>query len=112
MARKIPTSRLQVGDVLAESVVHGEGQALLAAGTAIESHHLDLLRQRGVVLVTIVAEDPEEVLPPRELDPEELKAVIVETSRWFGESRKDPIMAEVFRFAVQLRAREKQREPV
>lgn len=109
MARKIQTSRARIGDVLAEDVKHGEGGALLAAGTRLEKSHLDLLRQRGVMLVTLEEEEGQPEKPaPRELDPEELKAIVIEQSRWFGETRKDELMAEVFRFAIQKRAREKQ----
>ena len=106
MPKKIPTGRAHVGDVLAEPVVHGEGQMLLVANTRLERQHLEMLRQRGVLLVTIV--DDSEVgqeQPPQPLDPEEMKKIILEEGRWFGDSRKDPIMAEVFRWAVRQRGR-------
>lgn len=107
MVKKIPTGRVKVGDVLAEPVVHGEGQKLLVAGTEIAATHIDMLRQRGVLLVTIVDPDadPNEVEePPRPLDADEIKKVVLEEGRWFGDSRKNPIMAEVFRWVVKKKS--------
>jgi len=105
MPKKIPTGRVKVGDVLAEPVVHGEGQMLLVAGTPIESSHLEMLRQRGVLLVTIqdgTSDDFDQAAEP--LDPAALKKVVLEEGRWFGESRKHPIMAEVFRWVVKQKS--------
>lgn len=105
MPKKIPTGRVKVGDVLAEPVVHGEGQMLLVAGTTMEKSHLEMLRQRGVLLVTVDDGEPaasEYVTEP--LDPEALKKVVLEEGRWFGESRKHPIMAEVFRWVVKQKS--------
>jgi hypothetical protein len=106
MPKKIPTGRAQPGDVLAEPVVHGDGQRLLVANTTLEKHHLDLLRQRGVLLVTIVDEGDVEggaTAPAAPLDPEQLKKIVVDEGRWFGDTRKDPIVAEVFRWTVKMR---------
>ena len=107
MAKKIPTGRVKIGDVLAEPVVHGEGQMLLVAGTQIEETHIEMLRQRGVLLVTIADGDeaePGQTVEQRPLDPEELKKVVLEEGRWFGESRKHPVMAEVFRWVVKQKS--------
>ncbi|HKK70864.1 MAG TPA: hypothetical protein VKA86_06585 [Candidatus Krumholzibacteria bacterium] len=104
MAKKIPTGRARVGDVLAEPVVHGEGQMLLVAGTELGEQHLEMLRQRGVLLVTVVDEDGPPTTPtPGTLDPDELKRIVLEEGRWFGEARKDPILSEVFRWVVSSR---------
>ena len=108
MGKKIPTGRAEPGDVLAEPVVHGDGQMLLVANTVLEKHHLDMLRQRGVLLLTIVDPDdpgiPSE--PTKPLDPEQLKRIVLDEGKWFGDARKDPIMAEVFRWAVKRRSGE------
>lgn len=115
MTRKIPTHRARVGDVLAEPVVHGAGQMLLVKGTRLERHHLDLMRQRGVLLVTVVdADAPVGVETPSrpEVDPERMREIVIEEARWFGDARKDPVMAEVFRWLVQYRAKQTaRREP-
>lgn len=105
MAKKIPTGRVKVGDVLAEPVVHGEGQMLLVAGTELGEQHLEMLRQRGVLLVTVVDENgPAETAAPGPLDPEQLKRIVLEEGRWFGDARKDPILSEVFRWIVSQRS--------
>lgn len=105
MAKKIPAGRAKVGDVLAEPVVHGEGQMLLTAGTVVMSQHLEMLRQRGVLLVTIEDEESGDVATEHvPLDPDELKKVVIEEGRWFGEARKHPIMAEVFRWVVKQKS--------
>lgn len=109
MSKKIPTQRAKVGDTLAEPVVHGAGQMLLVKGTRLERQHLDMMRQRGVLLVTIVDDmaeaDPSTAAAPVEIDPEKMRTIVLEEAKWFGESRKDPVMAEVFRWLVQYRAR-------
>lgn len=105
MVKKIPTGRVKIGDVLAEPVVHGEGQMLLVAGTVMEKSHIDILRQRGVLLVTVKDGDDDFVVREnRPLDPDELKKVVLEEGRWFGESRKHPVMAEVFRWVVKQKS--------
>ncbi len=109
MPKKIPTHRAKVGDTLAEPVVHGAGQMLLVKGTRLERQHLDMMRQRGVLLVTVVDENAEvaasEATPPVEMDPERMRAIVLEEAKWFGDARKDPVMAEVFRWLIQYRAR-------
>lgn len=116
MSKKIPTHRARVGDTLAEPVVHGAGQMLLVKGTRLERQHLDMMRQRGVLLVTIVDEnaDPDAEAEPEvaAIDPEQMRALVLEEARWFGDARKDPVMAEVFRWVVQYRAREGARRKV
>lgn len=102
-------SRVEPGQVLAEAVGQGPGQALLAAGTKLDAGHIEMMRQRGVLLVTI--ESPEgnagSADEDHEIDPAILKQVLLEESQWFGETRKHPLMAEVFRFVVARRARER-----
>lgn len=109
MSKKIPTHRAKVGDLLAEPVVHGAGQMLLVKGTRLERQHLDMMRQRGVLLVTVVdenAEAEENSVAAAEIDPERMRAIVLEEAKWFGDARKDPVMAEVFRWLVQYRARD------
>jgi hypothetical protein len=106
MPKKIPIRGAAVGQVLAESVVQGQGQVLLAEGTTLDCSNLDLLRQRGVVLVTIEdgAEESPAPTEERTVSDEELKSILLEESQWFGESRKDDFLAEVFRWVVGHRA--------
>lgn len=105
MVKKVPTGRVEIGDVLAEPVIHGEGQMLLVAGTVIAQSHIDILSQRGVLLVTIEDGDGTTAAQATQpLDPEELKKVVLEEGRWFGESRKHPVMAEVFRWVVKQKS--------
>jgi beta-galactosidase/beta-glucuronidase len=107
MPKKIPIRAAAVGQILAESVVQGQGQVLLSEGTALDSSNLDLLRQRGVVLVTIEDGEEESSAPDEErtVSDAELKKILLEESQWFGESRKDDFLAEVFRWVVGHRAR-------
>lgn len=110
MSKKIPTHRAKVGDTLAEPVVHGAGQMLLVKGTRLERQHLDMMRQRGVLLVTVVDEnaEPEEsdTTASVEIDPERMRTIVLEEAKWFGDARKEPVMAEVFRWLIQYRARD------
>ena len=108
MTKKVPTAHAKIGDELAEPVVHGEGQMLLVAGTRLEAQHLELLRQRGVLLVTLVGDGEDsvdEAAATVDLDPDRAKQIVIEEARWFGDARKDPVMAEVFRWKVQQRTR-------
>lgn len=106
MPKKIPIRAAKVGQTLAESVVQDQGQVLLAEGTVLDAGNMDLLRQRGVMLVTIeddsepAQDDPGE----RTVSDAELKKILLEESQWFGDGRKEEFLAEVFRWVVGHRA--------
>lgn len=106
MPKKIPIRAAEVGQTLAESVVQDLGQVLLAQGTVLDRSNLDLLRQRGVVLVTIEdgGDSSELESQERTVSDAELKKILLEESQWFGEARKDEFLAEVFRWVVGHRA--------
>lgn len=107
MAKKIPVRAAMVGQILGEPVIQGDHQVLLREGTELDASHLDLLRQRGVALVTIQTEDEEESAgreAKRSVSEAELKQILLEESQWFGDARKDEFMAEVFRWVVAYRA--------
>ncbi len=106
MPKKIPIRAAKVGQTLTEPVVQDAGQILLSEGTVLDHSNLDLLRQRGVMLVTI--DDGDDAAAPSEkartVSDEELKKILLEESQWFGEQRKEEFMAEVFRWVVGHRA--------
>lgn len=107
MTKKIPVRAAKVGQILGEPVIQGDHQVLLREGTQLDASHLDLLRQRGVALVTVATEDEEESSEQeakRSVSEAELKQILLEESQWFGEARKDEFMAEVFRWVVARRA--------
>lgn len=101
--KKLPVARVHNGAVLAEDVMARAGnQVLMARGTVLTKDHLETLRQQRVEIVTIeVSDDAVEAAPPvKQPDPESLKQIVVRQHRWFGDTREDPIMAELFRVVV------------
>ena len=107
MTKKIPVRAAQVGQILAEPVVQGDHQILLREGTELEASHLELLRQRGVALVTVEQGDGEgssDDEAKTSIADDELKRILLEESQWFGDARKEEFMAEVFRWVVAYRA--------
>ena len=102
--KKLPVPRVTVGSVLGEDVcVRGSKQVLLSRGTQIDKSHIETMRRQGVEIITVEVPDADEAAPPAAKstpDPVRLKELVLEQHRWFGDTREDAIMAELFRCMV------------
>lgn len=90
---------------LAADISRGGDAVLLGKGTELTREHIEMLRMRGVEIVTVSLEEEPPAEPKTPVSSEALKKIVLEQHRWFGDTREDPVMNEVFRAVVGRLAR-------
>ncbi|MGA2297636.1 MAG: hypothetical protein ABSG15_08825 [FCB group bacterium] len=68
MAERIPISKIQVGQVLQDSVQNKFGQTIIPAGTAIQEKHKRILKTWNIQTVRIVTDDNKSDEPQKQIE--------------------------------------------
>jgi hypothetical protein len=95
---------LEVGMILAEDVLDQQGRLLLPSGSDLTDRHLRAFQMMGILAVKVRgtgAEPPEPVLSPEILAEAEARV----RARLHNNDLEQPVIAEIYRFAVQREAR-------
>lgn len=100
--RLIVIEELQPGMVLAKPATNPKNQVLLGAGIAVTEKHIEVMRNFGVVEVSVEGDAPPE--PP--IDPRLLEQIENALRPAFSRTNlKHPAIQEIYRQALMVRIR-------